>query len=201
MPCARDGSAAAQRDLRHSSDMSTIESMPGGYEQGRTDELRVIRGVGRCAVLLIFSFGIWGFAWIYHTTREVSSRVNQPPPSAGLRTFLYAIPIVNYVIWFKSWRDIEDYCHRARSEDFPMVLFWILTFFISIAGVATFPIVQSRLNDAHRAATNGQARDAPMQRADWIALVVGWVFFILWIGLIVLIVSTSDTTTSTDFSH
>src|SRR6476619_4395581 len=79
----------------------------------------VIRSVGRCFLLLFFSFGLWSFAWMYHTTKEVSSQVKQPPPSPGLRTFLYVIPIANYVMWFSAWSDIEAYCKRARSHDFP----------------------------------------------------------------------------------
>ena len=104
---------------------------------------------------------------------------------AGLRTFLYAIPIVNFVMWFFAWQDIEEYCKRARTQDFPMIVFWILTLFFGIVGLYTYPVVQMRLDDAHRAATNGRATNAPMQTADWIAIAVGWVFAILWILIII----------------
>ena len=43
---------------------------------------RVIRSVGRCILLLIVSGGFWGIAWMYHTTKEVSSKVNNPAPGA-----------------------------------------------------------------------------------------------------------------------
>jgi hypothetical protein len=158
------------------------------------DDLRVIRSVGRCIALTIVSFGFWGFAWMYHTTKEVSSRVNQPPPSAGLRTFLHAVPIANLVVWFLSWRDIEEYCKRSRSEDFPMVLFWLLTVLLGFPGFVTLPIVQMRMNDAHRTATNGQAQNARMQVADWVAIAVGWAFLVIWVLLIAVIIvaATSD---------
>jgi hypothetical protein len=117
--------------------------------------------------------------------------VKQPPPSAGLRTFLYAIPIVNLVMWFFAWQDIEEYCKRNRSQDFPMILFWILTFFFGIVGLYTYPVVQSRLNDAHRAATQGRATTAPMQTADWIAIAVGWAFALFWLLIIVIIAAGS----------
>ncbi len=87
-------------------------------------------------------------------------------------------------MWFFAWQEIEDYCKRARTQDFPMVLFWILTFFFGIVGLYTYPVVQMRLNDAHRAATNGQATDAPMRAADWIAIVVGGLFA-LWLLIII----------------
>ena len=162
--------------------MSTTQPSPGSFDPAAVSsaETAVLRGVGRCILLLIVSFGLWSFAWIYHTTKEVSAQVRTPPPSAGLRTFLYAIPIANLVIWFMSWRDVENYCKRAGTKDFPMVLFWILTFIFGIVGLYTYPVVQMRLNDAHRAATNGRATTAPMQTADWVAIAVGWAFLILW---------------------
>jgi hypothetical protein len=151
----------------------------------------VIRSVGRCVVLLIFSFGLWGFAWIYHTTKEASSRVRQPPPSAGGRAALYIIPIVNLVILFQTWQDISDYCKRARAQDFNVVLFFVLTIIVPFAALFTMPIVQSRLNDAHRAATNGAATDAPMETIDWVFVAVGIAFFVLYILLIIVVIAAS----------
>ena len=172
--------------------MSATQPSPGGYTpNATTGETAVLRGVGRCILLLIVSFGLWGFAWMYHTAKEVSARVNQPPPSAGLRTFLYAIPIVNLVMWFFAWRDIEEYCKRAGTKDFPMVAFWVFTLIFGIVGLYTYPVVQSRLNDAHRAATSGRATNAPMQAADWIAIGIGWVFVVFWIVIIAVVASGS----------
>ncbi len=173
--------------------MSTTQPSPGAYNPAAATagETAVLRGVGRCILLLIVSFGLWTFAWMYHTTKEVSARVRQPPPSAGLRTFLYAIPIVNLVMWFFAWQDIEEYCKRTGSRDFPMIAFWILTFFFGIVGLYTYPVVQSRLNDAHRAATQGRATTAPMQAADWIAIGVGWAFALLWLVVIILVAASS----------
>ena len=187
-------SALARRPARvNDGAMSTIDPMPGTFAPpaSPTGEAPVIRGVGRCILLLIVSFGLWSFAWMYHTTKEVSSQVKQPPPSAGLRTFLYAIPIANLVMWWYAWNDIDQYCKRVRSQDFPMVAFWLLTFFFGIVGLYTYPTVQSRLNDAHRAATQGRATNAPMQTADWVAIGVGWAFAVLWILIVVAIAAGS----------
>lgn len=162
--------------------------MPGYYEPQpqQIHDTAVIRSVGRCILLLIASFGLWGFAWMYHTTKEVSSKVVSPPPSAGLRTFLYVVPIAQYVVWAYSWRDIENYCKRTGSKDFPMVLFFVLTLLLGIPGLYTFPAVQSRMNDAHRAATNGQATDAKMQTIDWVFVGIGLVFWAFWVLIILL---------------
>jgi hypothetical protein len=172
--------------------MSTAMPSPTAYSQPTSGDLRVIRGVGRCLLLLIVSGGLWAFAWMYHTTKEVSSRVNQPPPSPGLRTFLYLIPIANLVMWFMAWKDIEEYTKRAGSENFPSTLWWILTFFLGIVGVYSYPLAQSRMNDAHRAATNGQATDAPMEAIDWVFVGIGLFFWILWIVIIIAAVGSSS---------
>jgi hypothetical protein len=148
---------------------------------------RVIRSVGRCVALLILSWGLWGFAWVYHTTKEVSPRVNRPE-SPSKRTWMYLVPILNLFVIYWCWRDIEEYTKRARVQTFDLLLWFILTIVISPVAFYSYPMVQSRLNEAHLAATNGQAQNAPMEAIDWIMLAVGWVFFLLWWGFIVLIV-------------
>lgn len=165
-------------------------AMPGNYAQEPQfqQSTAVIRSVGRCVLLLIVSFGLWAFAWMYHTTKEVSSKVNQPPPSPGLRTALYIIPVVNWVMWFLAWQDIDNYCKRARSRDFPLVLFFVLTLIFGIVGLYTLPTVQSRLNEAHRAATNGQATDAPLETIDKVLVGIGAFFWVLWVLIIVVAV-------------
>jgi len=175
--------------------------MPGYYEQQPPQvfqDPRVIRSVGRCILLLIVSGGFWGIAWMYHTTKEVSSKVNNPAPGATFRAIMTFIPIANLVVLFLSWRDIENYCKRARSEDFPMVLFYLLTILLSFPALFTYPIVQSRMNQAHKAATNGQATDAPMQTIDWVCIAIGialWALYLLLIIVVIVAAGTSSTTT------
>ena len=168
---------------------------PPGFES-----TAVIRSVGRCVLLLILSGGLWGFAWIYHTTKEVSNKVNNPAPSPAFRTVMYVIPIANLVIWFLAWKDVEEYCKRARSEDFPMVLFYLLTLLLGFPALFTYPIIQSRLNQAHLAATNGQATNAPMQTIDWVFLVIGILFWVaMWAFIIIAIIVAADSSTTTTY--
>ena len=173
--------------------------MPG-YQQQQPppgfESTAVIRSVGRCFLLLLVSGGLWAFAWIYHTTKEVSNKVNNPAPSPGFRTVMYVVPIANYVMWFLAWKDIEEYCKRARSEAFPMVLFYVLTLVLALPGIFTFPIVQSRMNQAHRAATNGQATNAPMQTIDWVFVGIGLFFWIAWILFIVVVIIAAGTSST-----
>jgi hypothetical protein len=160
---------------------------PPGFES-----TAVVRSVGHCILLLIVSGGLWGFAWMYHTTKEVSNKVNNPAPSPVFRTLMMIIPIANIVMLYLSWKDIEEYCKRARSEDFPMLLFFLLTILLSFPAVFTYPIVQSRMNQAHMAATNGQATKAPMQTIDWVMVGIGVAFWVAyWLFIIVVIAASS----------
>ncbi|MDA0168148.1 DUF4234 domain-containing protein [Solirubrobacter taibaiensis] len=175
--------------------------MPGTYTSPPPpgfESTAVIRSVGRCVLLLILSCGVWGFAWIYHTTKEVSNKVNNPAPSPAFRTVLYFIPIANLVMWFLAWKDIEEYCKRARSEDFPMVLFYLLTLLLGFPALFTYPIIQSRMNQAHMAATNGQATNAPMKTIDWVFLIIGMLYWLaLWAFIIIVIVAAAGSSTTT----
>lgn len=168
-------------------------AMPGNYAQQPQfqQSTAVIRSVGKCILLLIVSFGLWSFAWMYHTTKEVSSKVNQPPPNPTTRTWLYLIPIVNLVLVFLAWQDIENYAKAARSESFSTVLWFILTILIPFVGLYSYPMVQSRMNAAHRAATNGQATDAPLEKIDKILVGIGAAFWILYLLIIIIAIAAS----------
>jgi len=169
--------------------MSAPTAQPYGYQAPPNQDPAVIRSIGRCVLLLIFSFGLWSFAWVYHTVKEASVHVRQPPPAPGVRAVLMIIPIVNLVMLFFTWQEIDDYCKRAGAQSFNVVLFFVLSIIVPFAAFFTYPIVQSRLNDAHRAATNGAATDARMQVIDWVFLGIGIAFFALYVLLIIVAVA------------
>jgi hypothetical protein len=159
---------------------------PPAYAPPGSANTAVIRSVGRCFACLFFSGGLWAFAWIYHTTREVTPRVRQPPPqSPGARAALYLIPIYNLVLHYQIWEEVNDYCRRARAQEFNVLAMFLLSFIVPFI---TYPIVQSRLNDAHRAATNGAATNAPMETIDWVFVAIGIAFFVLYVILVIVII-------------
>ena len=58
--------------------MSASQPLPGQYSPYAAGaETAVLRSVGRCILLLIVSFGLWGFAWI-----------TPNPPAIGVGVFL-----------------------------------------------------------------------------------------------------------------
>lgn len=166
------------------------------YPPPGTANPAVIRSPGRCFALLFFSFGLWQFAWIYHTTKEVTPRVRQSSTSPGARAALYLIPIYNLVLLYQIWDEVADYCRRARAQDFNVVLFFVLSLLIPFAACFTFPMVQSRMNDAHRAATNGAATNAPMETIDWVFVGIGIAFFALYILLFIVLIIAAGTSST-----
>jgi hypothetical protein len=152
--------------------MATEAALPAPAAVGGSPA--VIRSAGKCFLLLLVSFGLWTFAWIYHTADEVSPAAGQEA-SPPLRMVGFLIPLVNIFVLFLSWRDIDNFLKKHGAKDFPVVLFLLLSIFIPFAAIFTYIIVQNRLNAGWEVATGGQATDAPMQPIDWIFVLAGWV--------------------------
>ncbi len=152
--------------------MTTEAALPTPAATGASPA--VIRSVGRCILLTIVSFGLWAFAWIYHTADEVSPAAGEEA-SPPLRMIGFLIPLVNIFVLFLCWRDIDNFLKKNGAKDFHVVLFLLLTIFIPFAGIFTYIIVQNRLNAGWETATGGAATDAPMQTIDWVFLLAGWV--------------------------
>lgn len=160
--------------------MSTEAALPAPPSTGAGPA--VLRGVGRCILLTIVSFGLWSFAWIYHTADEVSPEAGEKA-SPGLRMLGFIIPFVNIFVLFLSWRDVDNFLKKHGAKDFHVILFLLLTIFIPFAGIFTYIIVQGRLNKGWEVATGGGATDAPMQPIDWVFVLAGWA--VLAIAIIV----------------
>jgi hypothetical protein len=167
-----------------------------GLEDTGTGPLPVIRGIWFCVLMLLGSVGVWGFAWIWHTAKEVSPRVQLKPGessmSAGTRTGFYWVPILNYVIVYQSWRDIDRFAKQSGTSGFSpggFIAGYIILSFLSILAVLSliFPsIVQQKLNEAWRAQEPSRATKAPMMTADWITLGIGlgiWALIAAFIAL------------------
>lgn len=182
--------------------MTAPQAIPGLPGQTAIDggggDTAVLRSLGRCFGLTLISGGLWAFAWIYHTAKEVSPRVGENA-NAGGRTVGFIVPILNWFVLYWSWRDIDTYAKRSGSQDFPVVLFLILGIIISPLMLVFYFIVQSRLNAAHVAATGGAATKAPMYKADWIAVILGVLAWVVGILLIILVAANSDVSTTTSY--
>jgi hypothetical protein len=159
-----------------------------------TEPLPVIRSIWFCFLMLLGSFGVWSFAWIWHTAMEVSPRVQLNPGESSmspkLRTGLLWVPIVGYVIVYQSWRDINRFAQDSGRSGFSPGGF--LAGYIAIGLFCAplnmiFPcLVQSPLNDAWRLREPSRATKAPLMTADWITLSIGlglWVIVILAVVL------------------
>ena len=63
--------------------MTTDAALPAPSAAAIGGSPAVIRSVGKCIVLTIASFGLWAFAWIYHTADEVSPAAGEQASTAG----------------------------------------------------------------------------------------------------------------------
>jgi len=156
-------------------DASAPPARPDGVE------FRVIRSVGRCLALLLVSLGGWGYAWVWHTTNEVSQQLDDREASPGLRVIGSFIPFVNIYVLYLCWRDVNAYCVRSGARGFPVVPY-VLVSLLVLPTVYTYPVVQQRLNAAHAAACGGTAIRARMTTADWIACAYGVLLWALFVG-------------------
>ena len=150
---------------------------------GTGQQLATKRSVGKCILLLIVSGGLWGLAWVYHTAKEVAQQGLGKDANPALRAIGMVIPIVNLFILYFSWSDIEGFCKKVGSRDFPLVLYFILTIFIPFAAIFTYISVQGKMNDAFDAASGGQATEAPMETIDWVTVAIGILVLVGVIGL------------------
>src|SRR4029079_8380409 len=100
------------------------------------------------------------------------------------------------VMIFMAWQDIDNYAKRVRAQDFNVALFFVLSILVPFAALFTYPIVQSRMNDAHRAATQGHARDAPMETIDWVCLILGILLFVGYILFIIAVIVAAGTSST-----
>jgi hypothetical protein len=167
-----------------------------------TGSLEVIRSLWFCFLMLFGSLGLWGFAWIWHTAKEVTPRLPVEPGAdtmdAGLRTGLFWVPILNWVITYWSWRDTKRFADSAGVKSYSPG--WFVAGYIGFQVIGVVPIlvwaslfsmifpiiVQNKLNESWRRQEPQRAVKAPLMTADWIPLGIGLAFWSLLVLIIVL---------------
>jgi hypothetical protein len=133
---------------------------------------------------------------MWHTTNEVSKQ-RDPAVSPGLRTFLLAIPIGNWIVTYQAWDDINEYCRRYGVPGFNVALYLVLTILVPFASIFTFISVQSKMNDAHVARLGANPPKAKMSTADWVTVGIGLGLFVLYVlFIVVIIIAAASSSTS-----
>ena len=150
---------------------------PGAFAIKRS----VLRAIG----FTVLSFGLYSFYWFYVTRKELTRELGTQD-NAALQTAGLLVPILNWVIIYWLWRDINSLRARVGLSEFSIPLYLVL----SIIGLAPifYCLVASDLNEYWDWRSGGQATDAPVTRNEKIVVAVGALLWLLWIlGVVVAI--------------
>jgi hypothetical protein len=159
---------------------ATSPAAPGG------DQLAIKRSVVRALGFGILSFGLYTFYWFYVTRKEVSRELGTDD-DAALQTAGLLVPVLNWVITYWLWRDINHLRARVGLPEFSIPLYLVL----SILGlmVIFYPLVVSHLNEYWDRRTGGLATNAVVTRNEKLVVAAGALLWVLWAGAIAVVVA------------
>jgi len=150
--------------------------------------------VGRAILLMVASFGLWGYWWFYDTRDKVNRELGKTDESALLYTFGLLVPILNIFIIYWLWRDISDLRVRMGMEEIPVVLYLVLSF-IPFVALYTYPAVLVATNEYWDRRSNGAATESRVTGPQlWLTLAGAavWVLYVLVIVIAIVAAAASS---------
>lgn len=149
------------------------------------------RSVLRAIGFTLLSFGLYHFYWFNVTRKEVSRELGTDD-DAALQTAGLLVPILNWIIIYWLWRDINVARTRVGLPEFSLPVYLVL----SILGLAPifYCLVASSLNEYWDRRTGGQATDAPVTRNEKLVVALGALLWLLWALIVVVIIVVAATT-------
>jgi hypothetical protein len=178
-------------------------AVPPGYQQPVgpaggagpvVGELAIKRGVGRVIGFSILSFGIYSYYWFYVTRKQLNSELGSTD-DAGLYTAGLLVPILNIIITYWLWRDLDALRRRVGLPEFNVILWLVLSMFVPFAALVIYPMVVTRLNEYWDTRTQGAAVTAPVTTGEKIVVGIGaaiWALFILIIVIVIAVAASSN---------
>jgi hypothetical protein len=145
------------------------------------------RPLGRVVGFSILSFGIYTFYWFYVTRKQLNSEMGSTE-DAGLYTAGLLVPILNIIIAYWLWRDLDNLRRRVGLPEFNVVLWVVLAAFVPFASIVIYCMVVNRLNEYWDVRTQGRAAIAPVAGGEKIIVGIGIAFWALWVLIIVAII-------------
>lgn len=135
------------------------------------------RSVVRALGFGVLSFGLYNFYWFNVTRKEVSRELGTDD-DAALQTAGLLVPVLNWVITYWLWRDINRLRARVGLSEFSIPLYLVL----SILGLAVifYALVVYHLNEYWDRRAGGHARDAPVTRNEKLVVAAGALLWVLW---------------------
>ena len=168
--------------------------MPAGGAGPLVGEMAIKRGLGRVIGFSILSFGIYGYYWFYVTRKQLNSELASTD-DAGLYTAGLLVPILNIIITYWLWRDLDALRRRVGLPEFNVILWLVLSMFIPFAALIIYPMVVNRLNEYWDARTGGAAVTAPVTSGEKIVVGIGaaiWALFVLIIVVAIIVAAASN---------
>lgn len=132
---------------------------------------RVLRPAGWGIVYAVLSLGLWPYAWLHATLSEIGAATGRDL-KATERTWLFLVPIVQFVVLYRVWEEIDAFVREHGDPGFSPGLYLALTF-VPFGMLFTFPDVQMKLNAAWRARLGDDAERAPLGTFGGITLGLG----------------------------
>ena len=157
-------------------------------------ELAIKRGVGRVIGFSILSFGIYTYYWFYVTRKQLNSELGSTD-DAGLYTAGLLVPILNIIITYWLWRDLNVLRQRVRGlPEFNVILWLVLSMFVPFAVLVIYPMVVNRLNEYWDVRTQGAAVTAPVTTGEKIVGIglAFWALFALIIMIAIVVAASTS---------
>ena len=167
---------------------------PPGGAGPMVGELAIKRGVGRVIGFTILSPFIYPYYWFFVTRKQLNSELGSTD-DAGLYTAGLLVPILNIIIIYWLWRDIDALRRRVGMPEFNVILWLVLSAFVPFAAIVFYPMVVSRLNEYWDVRTQGAAITAPVTSGEKFVVAIGaafWALIVLGIGAIAIAASASS---------
>ncbi len=142
----------------------------------------------------ILSPFIYPYYWFFVTRKQLNSELGSTD-DAGLYTAGLLVPILNIIIIYWLWRDIDALRRRVGMPEFNVILWLVLSAFVPFAAIVFYPMVVNRLNEYWDVRTQGAAITAPVTSGEKIVVAIGaafWALIVLGIVAIAIAASASS---------
>jgi hypothetical protein len=143
-------------------------------------ELAIKRGVVRCLLCSVASFGVYGFFWFHQYRRRISAEIGRSE-DAGLHTAGLLVPFLNYYLVYLLWRDIGEARTRVGLSDVPAGAYVAAS--ILVAPVICC-VMATRLNEYWDRRTGGAATEAPFSRTEALVTLVPLAVLVGFLALV-----------------
>jgi hypothetical protein len=140
--------------------------------------------MGRAILFSILSFGLWTIWWFYVNKKRLDQELGKD--EAVLHTAGLFVPILNFVILYWFWRDLNDLRQRLQMEEVPVVLYLVLSIFG--LQIVAYPMALPKFNEYWDRRSGGQATESVVSGGEKVVVGIGIGIFALYLLIILIII-------------